>query len=140
MPVTFAIGRPKPLWKRVLPWVAPASLPLLAFLLFVLFLAINQIGNDVPERSLPPLTATESIFAKHPSLYFLVWPYDTRPSRERLLALWREELGRLVAQGPPKAEAAADVTGQSERTQALQDAISRIEAELGSQPPGAPSP
>ncbi len=130
MPVTFAVGRPKPLWRRVLPWVAPASLPLLAFLLFVLFLAINQIGNQVPEGPLPPLTATESIFTKHPSLYFLVWPYDTRPSRERLLALWREELGRLAAPGSPPAASAEEAAERAEHAQALQDAISRIEAEL----------
>jgi len=138
MPATFAVGQPKPLWQRVLPWALLASVPLLAFVLFVLFLAVNQIGNQVPEGPLPPATVVEGIFAQHPSLYFLVWPYDTRPSRERLLALWREELGRLASPDSPPAASAEEAAERAEHAQALQDAISRIEAELSPQPPGGP--
>ncbi|MEW6777323.1 MAG: hypothetical protein AB1405_13590, partial [Bdellovibrionota bacterium] len=122
MAFSLHVGERPPLWRRIGKRVWWLLAPLSVFLLFLLFLAWNRIGNDLSIPESPPLEPAERVFAEFPEAYFLLWPADTLEHRAQVLGVWTEE---------------AQLTADEAKAARLSEAIGRVEKNETVPPPGS---
>ncbi len=115
MAYSLHVGERPPLWRRIGKRVWWFLAPLGVFLLFLLFLAWNRIGNDLSAPEPPPLEPAERVFAEFPESYFLLWPADTPEHRREVMGVWADAAQETP--DPEKATRLAEAMGRVEKSE-----------------------
>lgn len=129
----FKLGRGKSPLKRILPWWWVPAIPAGLFLLFVIFLAFNRLGNEFPDPGFASLEqesaeSFEDAYVRDPELYFTVWQLDSHADRQYMIERWQAELDELKVASMMGEGEEKDAEIRARREQQLSQAIRDLRA------------